>query len=52
MARDLEGLAGALLDAARKAGAEAADALAVEGDSLSIEVRAGALEQAERAEGV
>lgn len=51
-ARDLEGLAAALLDAARRAGAEAADAIAVAGDSLSIEVRAGALEQAERAEGV
>ena len=33
------------------AGAEAADAIAVAGDSLSIEVRNGALEQAERAEG-
>ena len=42
----------ALLDAARKAGAEAADAIAVAGDSLSIEVRNGALEQADRAEGV
>lgn len=52
MARDLEGLTAALLQAARKAGAEAADAVAVAGDSLSIEVRGGALEQAERAEGV
>ncbi len=52
MARDLEGLTERLLDAARKAGAEAADAIAVAGDSLSIEVRGGALEQAERAEGV
>ncbi len=52
MARDLEGLAARLLDAARKAGAEAADALAVAGDSLSIEVRGGALEEAQRAEGV
>jgi PmbA protein len=40
-----------LLDAARKAGAEAADALAVQGTSLTIDVRAGKLEQAERAEG-
>ena len=52
MARDLEGLTGALLRAARKAGAAAADALAVEGDRRSLEGRAGALEQAERAEGV
>ncbi len=52
MARDLEGFAQALLVAARRAGAEAADALAVAGDSLSIEVREGALEEADRAEGV
>jgi PmbA protein len=52
MAHDLEGLTARLLDAARAAGAEAADAIAVAGDSLSIEVRGGALEQAERAEGV
>jgi PmbA protein len=52
MARDLEALTAALLGAAKKAGAKAADAIAVAGDSLSIEVRGGALEQAERAEGV
>ncbi|HRO10409.1 metallopeptidase TldD-related protein [Amaricoccus sp.] len=52
MAEDLEALAGRLLDAARAAGAEAADAIVVAGDSLSIEVRNGALEQAERAEGI
>ena len=40
------------LAAAARAGAEAADAIAVAGESLSIEVRDGALEQAERAEGV
>jgi PmbA protein len=45
-------LSHALLDAARKAGADAADALVVQGTSVSIEVRAGALEQAERAEGM
>lgn len=49
---DLERLTAQLLDAATAAGADAADAIAVAGDSLSIEVRAGALEQAERAEGV
>jgi PmbA protein len=48
---DLSDLTDALLTAARKAGAEAADALAVEGTALSIDIRAGALEQAERAEG-
>jgi len=48
----LETLTAQLLDAAKAAGAESADAIAVAGDSLSIEVRMGALEQAERAEGV
>ena len=51
MAADLEALTARLLEAAKAAGAEAADAIAVAGDSLSIEVRNGALEQAERAEG-
>ncbi|KPA21202.1 peptidase PmbA [Shimia sp. SK013] len=41
-----------LLDAARAAGADASDAIVVSGTSLSIEVRAGALEQAERSEGL
>jgi len=49
---DLGDLTAALLDAAARAGAEASDALAVAGDSLSVVVRGGALEQAERAEGV
>lgn len=48
----LADLTGALLAAARKAGADAADAMAVEGTSLSIDVRGGVLEQAERSEGV
>lgn len=52
MPRDLSLVTDALLSAARAAGAEAADALVVEGTSLSIDVRAGALEQAERAEGI
>ncbi|MDQ2066381.1 TldD/PmbA family protein [Xinfangfangia sp. CPCC 101601] len=47
----LSSLTEALLDAARKAGAEAADALAVAGQSLTIDLRQGNLEQAERAEG-
>jgi PmbA protein len=52
MTKELERLTAALLDAARKAGAESADAIAVAGDSLSIEVREGKLEHAERAEAV
>ncbi len=52
MAENLQKLTGALLEAARKAGADAADALAVSGRSLSIEVLNGALEHAERAEGI
>lgn len=45
-------LAAALLDAAKRAGADAADAIVVDGTSLSIDVLNGALEQAERAEGI
>lgn len=51
MSDTLETLAHALLEAAAKAGAEAADALAVEGSSISVETRQGKLEQAERSEG-
>ncbi|MDO8883593.1 TldD/PmbA family protein [Pseudotabrizicola sp.] len=49
---DLSRLTDALLSAARRAGAEQADALAMDGTSLSIDIRAGKLEQAERSEGV
>ncbi|MBB95764.1 MAG: modulator protein [Rhodobacteraceae bacterium] len=52
MTQDLATFAHALLDAARKAGAEAADTLAIEGRSVSIDVREGVLEQAERSESV
>lgn len=52
MTPSLSELSHALLDAARKAGADQADALAVSGTALSIEIRKGALEQAERSEGV
>ncbi|MBC2836131.1 TldD/PmbA family protein [Paragemmobacter straminiformis] len=52
MTASLETLTARLLDAAKKAGAEAADAMAVSGTSLSIDLRQGALEQAERAEAV
>ena len=48
----LSSLTEALLDAAKKAGAEAADAMALSGTSQSIDIRAGALEQAERSEDV
>lgn len=49
---DLADLTTQLLTAARAAGAEAADAIATEGRTLSIEVRDRALEHAERADGV
>jgi PmbA protein len=52
MTDTLETLAEAALAAARRAGAEAADALALDGTSISIDVRGGALEHAERSEGV
>ena len=45
-------IAEALLTAARNAGAEAADALVTDGARIDVEVRRGALEQAERAEGI
>ena len=48
----LQTLAESLVAAARKAGAEQADALATGGQSISIDVRNGALEQADRAEGI
>jgi PmbA protein len=51
MTRSLPDLTEALLAAAKRAGAEGADALAVQGRSVSIDIRAGALEQAEGAEG-
>lgn len=50
--QDLSQITDALLDAALKAGAEAADSIAVDGTALSIDVRQGGLEQAERAEGI
>jgi len=49
---DLLDLTAQLLDAARKAGAEAADAMAAKGTAVSIDVRQGRLEQAERSEHV
>lgn len=52
MSAPLSDLTSALLKAARDAGADDADALAVRGTQISVDVRAGALEQAERSEGV
>ena len=51
-AANLESLTAALLDAARRAGADAADAMAVQGTSIAIDIRGGTLEQAERSEGI
>ncbi len=48
---DLTELAERLVSAARKAGADQADALAVRSVSLSVEVRDGAVEESERSEG-
>ncbi|MGR3761452.1 TldD/PmbA family protein [Roseobacteraceae bacterium NS-SX3] len=52
MTQSPETLCHALIEAARKAGAGAADAMAADGSSLSIEVREGRLEHAERSEGI
>ena len=52
MAHDLAGLTAAMLEAATRAGADAADAVAVAGSSTSVEVRGGRLEHAERADGI
>ena len=50
MTDTLEDLCAGLLDRAKAAGADAADVLAVKGSSVSIDVRNGVLEQAERSE--
>jgi PmbA protein len=47
----LSDLADRLVRAARRAGADAADALAVRSVSVSVEMREGAVEESERAEG-
>lgn len=49
---DLSSLTHSLLEAATRAGAEAADALAVSSQAVSLDIRRGALEQAERSESV
>ncbi|UWR22261.1 TldD/PmbA family protein [Sulfitobacter sp. S190] len=50
MNQPLDALNADLLKAAKDAGADAADAMAVRGTSLSVDVRAGALEEAQREE--
>jgi len=52
MTQSLADLSDQILQAARRAGADTADAIAIDGTSISITVREGALEQAERSEGV
>ena len=52
MDMNLADLSQQLLSAAKTAGADAADVVAVDGTSLNIDVRAGVLEQAERSEGI
>ena len=51
MSHDLSALTQALLSAARAAGADAADAVGIAGTAVSIDVRGGRLEHAERSEG-
>ncbi|MCB2135078.1 MAG: TldD/PmbA family protein [Rhodobacteraceae bacterium] len=52
MTERLQSLTAELLARAKAAGASAADAMAVDGTSISIDVRNGRLEQAERSEGI
>ena len=52
LASDLPAMARDLLRVARLAGADAADVLAVDGTSVSVDVLNGALEQADRSEGI
>lgn len=52
MTQPLSELTKSLLRAAKTAGADSADAMAVRGTSVSVDVRNGQLEQAERAEGI
>src|SRR6056297_2047816 len=51
MPQSLDDLSHALIGAALKAGAQAADAIAIRGQSVIVDMRGGTLEQAERAEG-
>ena len=49
---DLDAVASALLEQAKRAGADAADAVVTQGESLSVSARNGSLEEAERAESI
>ncbi|MGX0878206.1 PmbA protein [Roseovarius sp. MBR-154] len=51
MPQSLDDLSHALIGAALNAGAQAADAIAIRGQSVIVDMRGGTLEQAERAEG-
>lgn len=52
MTKSLSDLTQSLNEAAKKAGADSCDSIAVDGTSISIDVREGALEHAERSEGI
>ena len=52
MPQNLDDLTQALLSAAKSAGADDADAIAVQGTAVSVDVRESKLEHAERAEGI
>ena len=52
MTANLHDIGGALLRLAHSRGATAADVVVMSGSSVSVDVRAGALEHAERAEGI
>jgi PmbA protein len=49
---DLQGVTTRLIEAALRAGADSADAMAMQGSSVSVDIRGGKLERAERSEGV
>jgi PmbA protein len=51
MTQSLDALCAQMLDAAKAAGADTVDAMAVRGTSVSVDVRAGTLEEAQREEG-
>ena len=52
MTNTLEAISARMIELATKAGAEAADTIVIDGASVSVEVRGGKLEHAERAESI
>ena len=52
MTNTLEAISARMIELAAKAGAEAADTIVIDGASVSVEVRGGKLEHAERAESI